>query len=1130
MKKKQDRYRIPISKIILRTMKLTLILVALSIVNCMASVYSQKVSLNLNNVKFYEAINEITRQTKLDFAYSKEVVDMNRTISISATNIDLKNVLDRLLEGTQLMHVELNGKIYFGPKEVEPVIQSTPLQQQKKITGAVIDAATGEALTGVNVFIPGTTIGTITDASGKFSLQVTNTSVVLQFSFIGYVTQKVALDGQKTLKIALTPDVSILSEVVVIGYGKQKRVTVTGAMVSVGSKDLVKSSNASVANTLAGRVTGFTSVQYSGQPGGDDPMGFVRGVGSLTSGASLPLILVDGVERPFTQIDPNVIESVTILKDASATAVFGVRGANGVVIVTTKRGAIGAPKISFTGTTGFQKPSRLPVFANSYTHATMYDEAQLNDDPNAVLRFSPAAIEAYRTNSEPIIYPNTDWVKYILKPAAFQTQENFNISGGTNIVNYFVSFGYLKQDGLFRTFDADKNSNYTYNRYNYQANLDINVTKTTKVSLTTGERSEVRNEPLQGEPQFSIWRNIYFAQPYRSPGIIDGKHIISDSRYIPGEGRDALNGYYGLGYSNSVGSSLNFDINLNQNLDIFTKGLSFRVKGSYNSYLTHGKVRHSNKPTYFAVYLHDIDPTAPDDKTVVYKKGGDGDILGYSESFNKNKDWYFESAFSYDRIFGNHHVTGLLLYNETKSYYPSINIDIPRGYVGLVGRATYDFKSKYLLDLDIGYNGSENFAPGRRFGFFPAVSMGWILTEERFMKNIPVIEFLKLRGSYGIVGNDKIGSSRFLYLPNSYSANAGGYSFGTDVPQNQIGAAEGRVGNPLVTWEKSRKQDYGLEIKMLKGRLGLVADYFYEHRSDILTTRGTVPGISGINLPVVNIGVVDNHGYEIELKWQDKINGFGYAISPNMSFARNKIIYMDEVHRNEPYLMRTGNRVNQPIGYVFDGFWTEQDLSHFADFPNAHYSAKPGDLRYKDLNGDKIINADDRKPIGYPDYPEYVFGLSTEFNYKNFDLNMLWTGATNVSRAFSGSFQLPFGPTHGFGLMQYFVDGRWTPETAATATLPRLSFSGTENNTKFSDFWLKNASYLRLKNLEFGYSFKTTSGVVKRMGITKLRIFVNGYNLLTLDKLKVIDPESVPSENAQYPLMKNYNFGMNITF
>lgn len=1024
-----------------------------------------------------------------------------------------------------------NGDVISDP------IDST---QQLTVRGNVTDATTGEAMPGVNIVVMGTTVGTMSDASGNFTLQVPNASVTLEFSFIGYARQDVPLGGRTTLSVALLSEAAQLSEVVVIGYGTQKKITVTGAIQSVRTEDLITSPNASVANTLAGKVTGLSTVQYSGQPGEDDPNTYIRGIGSLSTATSTPLILVDGVERSFTQMDPNEIESLTVLKDASATAVFGVRGANGVILVTTKRGVSGKPKISFSTSHGIQQPTRVAKFVDSYTYATIYNQCQLNDDPKAVVKFSDAAIEAFRTNSDPIIYPNTDFIDYILKPSAYQTQNNLNISGGSESVKYFVSLGYLRQDGLFHTFDLDDNYNYSYNRYNYRTNLDMNITKTTKVALTVGGRSGIRNEPISSEPQFTIWRNIFFCQPYRGIGIVDGRHIMSDIIYVAGETRDALNGYYGQGFYNRTDNVLNFDIEAVQQLDAIIKGLSFRIKGSYNSTYTFQKTRSNSTPTYFADYLRDMPGYGylpKTDKTIVYRKSGSRGILGYSETFVKNRDWYMETALSYDRTFGPHHVTGLLLYNESKVFYPSVLPDIPRGYVGLVGRITYDYNSKYLLDLNMGYNGSENFAPGKRFGLFPAVSAGWVLTEENFMQNIPFISYMKLRASYGMVGNDIMGSNRFLYLPDSYDANSStwAYSFGIDNPVYALAAIEGTIGNPDVTWEKARKQNYGIDINFFNDKLGIVFDYFSDHRYDILSRRNTVPAIVSLNLPVQNLGIVDNHGFEAEITWRDKIGEFNYTIHPTVSFARNEIIFYDEVPRQWDYQYRTGHPVNQPFRYIFDGYWTEADVAKYkadpTSFPNASYTPSPGDLRYKDLNDDGVINSDDQMAYGFPDYPEWVFGLTTDMNYKGFDLHVLFTGAANVSRVFSNLFQRPFGPTHGFGLMKFMVDGTWTPEKGDASYFPRWTFNGIENNVKGSSYWTMDASYIRLKNMELGYNFNP-SGLLKRLGVASLRIYTNGYDIFTIDRLKnyYIDPESIAQDNAEYPIVQIYNFGINVTF
>ena len=789
------------------------------------------------------------------------------------------------------------------------------VQQNRVIKGVVKDEK-GELLIGVNVVVKDNpAIGTVTDVDGAFTLSVPQGTKALRVSYIGYKELDIRLGEKNSLNIILEEDALQLGEVQVIAYGTQKKVTVTGAISSIGSDELLKTPAASMGNALSGKMPGLSSVQYSGQPGGDDPTLLVRGIGTL-GGGTAPLVLVDGVERAFFQMDPNEVEDITILKDASATAVFGVRGANGVILVTTKRGEKGNAKVSFSTSVGVQLPTRLLDFTNSYQYATYYNEAQMNDGvkPENV-RFSPEIVQAFKDHSQPLLYPDMDWMDYLLNDAAFQSQHNVNVSGGTDRVKYFVSAGLFTQDGIFKTFDTGYDFNFKYKRYNYRANLDFEVTKTTDLSVNIGGRVEDRNRPISSSSDAELFRFIYRATPFSGAGIVDGKWIKSNPDYIPGtdneNSEDALNAYYGRGYTSSVNNVLNTDVTLKQSLDFITKGLSFKIKGAYNSAYYHTKKR-SNKIPYYT-------PLLDENNNVVFRKSGPNSELGYEETRDADRNWYAEASLNYKRKFKKHNVSALLLYNQSKSYYPAQNPDIPTGYVGLVGRVTYDYATRYLVDFNIGYNGSENFAPGKRYGIFPAVSLGWIVSEEKFMKkNLPFISYLKLRGSYGVVGNDKIGNNRFLYLPDSYAFGGGGYFFGTNVNKNQPGVYEGRIGNKGVTWEKAYKQNYGIDIYFLDSRLKLNFDYFYDHREDILITRNNMPGFLGMTLPAVNYGVVDNKGFEVSVGWNDKIGDkFKYWVNANLSHAKNKIVEMDEVKRNEEYLYRTGLPVGQPFAYKF---------------------------------------------------------------------------------------------------------------------------------------------------------------------------------------------------------------------
>ncbi len=1027
----------------------------------------------------------------------------------------------------------LIGLFCFSPSMSAAEFSSQTDQQQsvKKVTGTIVDEK-GEPIIAASVLVDKTTIGTVTDVNGKFQLNIPSLNATLRVTYIGYETQNVLLNGRSSLAIVLKESATSLDEVQVIAYGTQKKVTITGAISSMSGTDLLKTPVASLGNALAGKINGVSAVQYSGEPGADNPAIFIRGMGSLNSNSSTPLILVDGVERDFTQIDPNEVENISVLKDASSTAVFGVRGANGVILVTTKRGAEGKPKVSLTTSFGMQVPTRLLKFANSYQYASFYNEAQVNDgvtDP-AKLKFQPNVLKAFQDHSNPLLYPDTDWLDMVLKPSAMQSQHNINISGGTDKVRYFVSLGAISQSGLFKTFDSGYNFNFDYKRYNYRANLDMDLTKSTLLSINIGGYSATKNTPISNEDQNQLFRQLYWATPFSGAGIVDGKWIKTNSDIIKDPGSDGLSPYYGKGYNAKTVNSLNLDLVLQQKLDFITQGLSVKLKGAYNTDYTHTKQRSSSIPYYTTL----LDANG----NVALMKSGDNSQLGFSESLDAGRNWYAEFGVNYARKFGDHNVTALALYNQSKTYYPASYTDIPSGYTGLVGRITYDYLSRYLFDVNVGYNGSENFAPGKRYGLFPAVSAGWIITEESFMKNQDIVNYLKLRVSYGVVGNDKLyingTAQRFLYLPNSYTIGGTGYNFGTNVGSNQPGAYEGNMNNPNVTWEKERKQNYGFDATFLKDRLKLSGDYFFNRRKDILITMNSMPGYLGMSLPPMNKGVVENHGFEASLKWQDKLSKkFTYWINGNLSFARNKIIEQDEVTPNEDYLWRTGHSVGQPFVRTFWGFYDDTANARYkaqygTDIATHAGGLKPGDCVYVDLNKDGVINSDDVSAQGYTDNPEYTAGLTLGFSYSGFDLSMQINGAWNTSRVLEETFSNPMGDTNAKGLLLSQYENRWTQETAATATLPRASIQAKSNNTVASTLFLVDASYIRLKNIEIGYNFNLD--IIKRAGISSLRIFANGYNLVTLDKLKISDPESRTSSRPNYPLTKVFNVGLKVGF
>ena len=718
------------------------------------------------------------------------------------------------------------------------------IHQQQTIKGIVVDAS-GEPVIGANVVVEGTTMGTITDFEGTFSISVPKNGKI-KISFIGYKDQVLTPQSGKNLRVVLEDDSQMLGEVQVVAYGAQKKVSITGAISSMKGEDLLKTPAASMSNVLSGQITGISSVQYSGEPGADEADLYVRGIATWNN--AKPLIQVDGVEREFSQIDPNEVESITVLKDASATAVFGVRGANGVILITTKRGAEGKAKISFSTSAGVNLRTKQLEFANSYQYASYYNDLQVND--GGVPTFTEEQLIKFRDHTDPILYPDINWIDYCMNKAAFQSQHNVNISGGTDRMRYFVSAGMFTQDGMFKQLAASDNFNFNYKRYNYRANLDFDATKTTLISVNIGGRIETKRTPESGEDQNQLFRKLYWAVPFAGAGIVDGKRVVSNADYLPFTGSDGLNSYYGKGFRSTTTNVLNVDLVLDQKLDFITKGLSFKLKGSYNTSYWTQKIASSSMAVYTPV-LHD-------DGSIGYRKSGSDSQLSYSRNSNgegKSRDWYMEAALNYSRKFGDHNVTGLVLYNQSKRYYPGGTYDdIPSAYVGFVGRATYDYKTRYMAEFNVGYNGSENFAPGKRYGLFPAGSIGWIVSEESFFKPLKkVINYFKVRASVGMVGNDNNGNNRFLYLPDAYILNDDGYFFGTNAGNKKPGAYEASKSNADVTWEKSVKQNYGIDFSILNEKLNISLDYFKENRRDILSSPDYKPGILGMALPIMNV-------------------------------------------------------------------------------------------------------------------------------------------------------------------------------------------------------------------------------------------------------------------------------------
>lgn len=1000
------------------------------------------------------------------------------------------------------------------------VLSSIMVTAQVKILKGVVTDETGMPVPNVNINLKGLKESTVTSINGEYSLKIPLNAKTILFSFIGYETKEVKYAGEASLNVRLVPSSLGLKEVVVVGYGVQKKATMTGAVVSVSSKEILKSPVANMANALTGRVPGLTTYQKSGQPGADGVTIRIRGIES-TNGSS-PLILVDGVERDFTQLDPNEVESFSVLKDAASTAVFGVRGANGVIIVTSKKGKEGPAKVSATSNYSIQAPTRIPKMIDAGTFAKMVNEARLNDDPTIAPRYIQSEIDIFTNNSNPLEFPNIDWYSSMLKPSSLQQQHNVNISGGTKKTRYYTSVGYLNQNGLMQDFSSKLNrsldNNYKYDRFNLRSNIDVEVTPTTNIGVMINGIISKTNDPQFG------WSALVSSTPMSYPFLYGDKIIQSTSGFYAGS---PLMSAVGGSLSEKNANTIALTLNVNQKLDFITKGLLFRNMGSYDSFYSSSVSRSQSFMKYRVVYL-------PDETGTIVRQlqpyDENGLVTNPSQSWGRNRKIHAESGLEYRRTFGSHSFYGLVLASLDKKWYSASDYSyVPITYNGIVSRFTYDYKSKYMLELNMGYNGSESFPANNRFALFPAVSAAWNLTEEQFVKNIiseDIVDKLKFRVSHGIVGNDGTGS-RFLYLNSAY-ASGGGTMFGDPTPTTKTGYVEGKLGNSNIKWETSSKQNVGIEISMFKKKLSLNADVFQSDRKDILMQANSVPGHVVIysTQDYFNIGRIKNHGFEIEAKWRQDIGDFSYYFGGNYSFARNKILEMDEVKDlNNPNLWKTGNRIGENYGLIADGFYNNAD-----ELARGPIIGNPGlgNARYVDVNGDGKVDQLDYVRIGNPEFPEINYGINLGASYKGFEISALLQGAANTTKILGGKFQKPFDQLGG--MMDFAVAERWAPDNIANAIRPRLTMNyNNPNDYLSSSMWARDGSYLKLRNVEFSYTFDR-SFIKKLLGVTSTRIYMNGQNLYTWDKLKVIDPEGNTNDSWNYPQLKIYNIGVQIDF
>ena len=1007
---------------------------------------------------------------------------------------------------------------------------------QSFVQKGVVTSIDGETLIGVTISVAGTGRGTVTNLDGEYEISVTD-GEKLVFSYIGFTTQEIVVKkNQPVVNVQFAPNQSTnLDEVVVVGYGKAKKLTMTGSVSAISAREIRAVPTSSVQNALSGKLPGFFSQQRSGQPGKDASDFFIRGVSSLNENGNQPLIIVDDVQYSYDQlqqINVNEIESISILKDASTTAIYGIKGANGVLVVKTRRGELGTPQVNVRMEAGLQAPVRTPKFLNSYETALLVNEAYRNDGLISQIPFSDADLEAFRTGSDPYGHPNVNWYDEIFKSLASQQNVNADISGGSKKLKYFVSAGYFSQNGLVRNFENpqdDVNTSYFYRRFNYRTNLDFDLSDNLSMRLDFSTRFMNINEPSNLNATGEIY-DFEKMTPYASPVMNpDGSYSYLNTKgYLPTLNARLAN----EGYKRTKRNDINILYGATYKMDYLTKGLSANFRLAYSSIDENYRKVARGSDGYPTYRYHPETDSYSINPNEVYAYS----TYGVTSNTEKaEKDLNIQASLNYGRTFNeDHDVTAMLMFNR-QSTTNEKDAGVPNNFEGYTATVGYKFKSKYLIDLNLAYNGTDRFGKDNRFGFFPAIGLGYVISEEGFFtERISNVQMLKLRASYGLVGSDAAGGDRYLY--RQIYEKGSSYYFGEN-PQEYVSYKEGKLANSGVTWEKARKFDVGLDLVAFD-KLSFTFDYFHDNRYDQLVDRNDIPLILGIGVSPLNVAKTENRGFDGSLGFQTRISDVNFHTNFVYSYAKNKVIYKAEAQQRYPWLAETGQPIGQPFGYKFIGYYTPEDIALIQSgaanapaVPNTDTPVQAGDLKYMDLNGDGVIDDYDKGAIGKPNLPTTTLGWTIGANWKGFSLSLLFQGSFDYSFSVKGtgieSFKSQFQPVH---------QKRWTQEryeNGEEIEFPRLTtIPSTVNSAEgyMSDFWLIDAWYIRLKTIDLAYQLPRKA-LPKFMNAA--RVYVNAYNLFTFtsyDKYQQ-DPEiKTNSAGDTYMNQKVFNLGVQVTF
>lgn len=1086
-----------------------------------------------------DVFNYIEQNSEFVFLFYDGILDTNRKVNISAKNESIESVLNKVLKNTSVTYEIKDRQVVLKKKEQQPLPEvGTSQQQAKNITGKVVDDM-GEPLPGVAIQVFGSPRGVTTDIDGTFSIEVKNTDKLV-FTYLGMESQTIPVASKKELIVTMKAKVDELEEVTVVAFAKQKKESVIASVSTIKPSELkVPSSN--LTNAFAGRMAGMISYQRTGEPGQDNADFFIRGVTTFGTGKANPLILIDGVEMTtddLARLTTDDIASFSIMKDANATALYGARGANGVILVNTKEGKEGTIRVSFRAEGSISTPTNDVDLADPVTYMRMHNEAVRTRNPLAALPYSTSKIVNTEKGMNPLLYPAVNWKDMLFNNSTFNHRYNLNISGGGKVARYYVAAAYNKDNGIVKVDKRNNfNNNISVNKYVLRSNININLTKTTEAIVRLYGAFDDYSGPLDGGSELynkAMNANPVLFQPYYMPDEANRytEHILFGN-YDKG---DYMNPYAEMvkGYQEYSRSSMLAQFELKQDLDFILPGLAVRGLFNVNRY---SKLVNTNKynPFFYSVAQSADNPN--DYKLTALNPDKGTDYLAYEQGARDlTSSMYFEGSVSYSQEFNDkHNVSAMLVYTLRENLNgnaKNLQLALPHRNIGLAGRFTYGFDSRYFVEANFGYNGSERFAQKERFGFFPSIGLGWIVSNEKFLESTNKwLTKLKLKATYGLVGNDEIGKDedRFFYLSQVNPDDGGrGFTFGEDFNYTRNGVSISRYADPYITWEVGRKMNLGLELNLLNS-LEFQVDYFTEHRSKILQERTFIPTLMGLqDKPSANVGEAKGGGVDMSVDYNHSFGKHLWtSVRGNFTYASSQFVkYEEPDYTLTPWLSRKEQKVQQQWGLVAERlFLDEEEVKNSPKQMYGEYGA--GDIKYKDINGDHIIDDRDKVPIGFPTIPEINYGFGISAGYKGVDISCFFQGSARSSFWINPEKTAPFvGGTSPRALLKDYADNHWSEDNKNIFALwPRLSASQIKNNEQTSTWFMRDGSFLRLKTVEIGYSLPHKW--VKKMSLSRIRLYVTGNNLCVFSKFKMWDPE-MAGDGLKYPLQRVFNFGLNI--